>query len=433
MIRRFRFFTECLLQQANKHGLAGELIIVEWNPPPGPRLHDVLELKTLSDIFTVRFIEVPPEAHRAFRNSDVIPLFQMIAKNVGIRRAKGEFIVATNPDLLFSDALISFLASRQLKHKVMYRIDRHDVPAEPPENASMDELFAWCGANILRVHRKWGSFPPVSRWSVLFKRLSPRSFIQRLKEVTHSSVRMILQFGQTVWQWHLRSDMLSYLNRTVNYLHRMSFDALKRIPRRCKNAVSFGSLKQIPRHCKNLIYRCRQRLNALRRRIFYCNLYLAQALFNLARQKLNPLPKIHTNGCGDFTLLSRANWHSLRGYPELPIWSMHIDSLLCYMAVASGAVERVLSSPHRIYHMEHENSWVVLSQEERLRIFAKKPWIDVSLLTDIWNNMYYTQQPIVYNDENWGLADQRLDEVLLKGGKKHVIKRGLAAWAATGS
>ncbi len=417
MIRRFRFFTECLLQQANKHGLAGELIVVEWNPPPGPRLHDVLELKTLSDIFTVRFIEVPPEAHRAIRNSDVIPLFQMIAKNVGIRRAKGEFIVATNPDLLFSDALISFLASRQLKHQVMYRIDRHDVPAEPPENASMDELLAWCQANVLRVHRKWGSFPPVSQWTILLARVSPRSLIQRLKEVAQSSVCTIRHFGQAVWRWRPRSGLSSYLNRTVDYLKSIAFGSSRRMPRRCKNALS----------------RCRQKLKTCARRLLYCDLYLAQALLNLARQRLSRVPKVHTNGCGDFTLLSRQNWLALRGYPELPIWSMHIDSLLCYMAVASGAVEQVLGSSQRIYHMEHENSWVVLSPEERLRIFAKKPWIDVSLLTDIWNNMLYTQRPIVYNDDNWGLADQRLDEVLLRGGEKQVIKRGLAAWAATGS
>ncbi len=469
MIRRFRFFTECLLQQANKHGLAGELIIVEWNPPPGPRLHDVLELKTLSDIFTVRFIEVPPEIHRAIRNSDVMPLFQMIAKNVGIRRAKGEFIVATNPDLLFSDALISLLASRQLKHKVMYRIDRHDIPAEPPDNASMDELLAWCQANVLRVHRKWGSFPPVSQWTILRSRLSPQSLVKRLKKIAQSSIGMIdcrqklnllwrrisyeviylirtlieklkgtvqfsvrktHRFRQAVRHGSLRRDMWRFLNRIVNRLYLISLISLKRIARRCKNLL--GRFRQrawasrtAPRFLSKIVL--------LRRRVSYWTLHLTRALLNLIRQRLDQVPKIHTNGCGDFTLLSRQNWFALRGYPELPIWSMHIDSLLCYMAVASGAVEQVLGSPRRIYHMEHENSWVVLSPEERLRIFAKKPWIDMALLTDIWNNMRYTGQPIVYNDDKWGLADQPLDEVLLRGGEKRVIKRRLAAWAATGS
>jgi hypothetical protein len=44
MLRRFQIFAETLLEQANRHSLAGELIVVEWNPPPGPRLHEVLKL-----------------------------------------------------------------------------------------------------------------------------------------------------------------------------------------------------------------------------------------------------------------------------------------------------------------------------------------------------------------------------------------------------
>jgi hypothetical protein len=68
----------------------------------------------------VRFIQVPPEIHRKFRHADHLPLYQMIAKNVGIRRARGRFILVTNIDILFSDELVSFLAKglldrRQLK------------------------------------------------------------------------------------------------------------------------------------------------------------------------------------------------------------------------------------------------------------------------------------------------------------------------------
>ena len=31
MLRRFQIFAETLLQQANRHSLKGELIVVEWN------------------------------------------------------------------------------------------------------------------------------------------------------------------------------------------------------------------------------------------------------------------------------------------------------------------------------------------------------------------------------------------------------------------
>ena len=49
----------------------------------------------------------PSVLHRRLKYADRLPLFQMIAKNVGIRRAKGQFVLATNIDILFSDELIA--------------------------------------------------------------------------------------------------------------------------------------------------------------------------------------------------------------------------------------------------------------------------------------------------------------------------------------
>src|SRR5437870_3627597 len=63
------------------------------------------------------------------------------------------------------------------------------------------------------------------------------------------------------------------------------------------------------------------------------------------------LPALHTNGCGDFTLMSRGAWLELRGYPELHMFSMFIDSLLVYTAHWHGLKEEFL--PHPIYHIEH--------------------------------------------------------------------------------
>jgi hypothetical protein len=84
----------------------------------------------------------------------------MIGKNVGIRRARGEFVLATNPNLLFSDNVTAFMAFDKLLSNVIYRIDRHDVPAEVPDNMSIDQQFAWCAANVLRIRGRRGSLPP---------------------------------------------------------------------------------------------------------------------------------------------------------------------------------------------------------------------------------------------------------------------------------
>jgi hypothetical protein len=96
------------------------------------------------------------------------------------------------------------------------------------------------------------------------------------------------------------------------------------------------------------------------------------------------------------------------------------------MAVASGAQEHTLRPPAKIYHMEHYNSWVVMTPDERLRTFTKKPWIDIGLLSEIWENMYKTNRPIQFNKVDWGLADWLLKEVILLSGKKHYFEQSRA-------
>lgn len=368
MLSRFGVFAEALLEQANRHRLAGELIVVEWNPPPGPRLHEVLRLRTKSESFPVRFIEVPGEAHNTIRNSDTIPLFQMIAKNVGIRRARGEFVVATNPDVLFADALISFLAAGNLQADTMYRLDRHDVAADVPEGAGVAERLAWCERHVLRIHGQQGTVEPTVGW--LWRRLRGCS------------------------PWPRRA-----LRAEDPISPRTNHAARRTLYRRLRRAMTLASAVYGPRRV------------------------LRHALLLGLKKLLGP-PPVHTNGCGDFTMLCRDRWFELRGYPELPLWSMHIDSFLCLMAVASGVRERVLRPPSVMFHMEHGQSWVVMTPESRLRTFALKPWIDTWLLGDLWEEAYETRRPVVFNDERWGLADWKFEEVLLLAGEKQVIEPG---------
>jgi hypothetical protein len=59
----------------------------------------------------LKVIEVSPGEHEA------------VARNAGIREARGEFILSTEIDIAFSDELMRFLASRQLRKGRIYRID----------------------------------------------------------------------------------------------------------------------------------------------------------------------------------------------------------------------------------------------------------------------------------------------------------------------
>ncbi|MFQ5699082.1 MAG: hypothetical protein ACE5IL_12450 [Myxococcota bacterium] len=392
MLGRLTLFAEGLLEQAERHDLDGELIIVEWNPPAGPRLRDVLSLHRDCDHFPIRFIEVPEALHRQLLHSDTVPLFQMIAKNVGIRRARGRFILATNPDLLFTDALMRFLATGDIDPRGMYRIDRTDVDARVPTDTGIEEQLRWCAGHVLRVHTRWGSFPahPVRdfvsgavRWSAA----RPRRVWVRIGEMMAAARR--------AWRLDRRDRDDARQARWSLFWRTMRGWAVELGARALR-----ASSRWRPR---------RHLVDPLRSACAHAHFALARAA-RVAQAVIGPGPRVHTNGCGDFTLLSREAWKELRGYAEFPIWSMHLDSLLCYSAVAAGYRQHILRSPARLYHIEHRSSWVTMGLDDRLRAVAGRPWLDSGLLAALWSEMRTLGRPIVVNDESWGYARHHLQE-----------------------
>ena len=160
LLRRMQVFVDAWINQAKRHNLPSELIVVEWNPPAErERLATALRWPRETGPCQVRIIEVPAEIHSQYRNATALPLYQMIAKNVGIRRARGEFILATNIDIVFSDELMKFLAARRLEQGKMYRIDRTDVMSDVPVDGTLDEQLAYCNSNLIRVFAREGPFP----------------------------------------------------------------------------------------------------------------------------------------------------------------------------------------------------------------------------------------------------------------------------------
>src|ERR1700722_20937716 len=104
LLGRTQAFVNGFLSQCRRHKVPAELIIVEWNPPPDrPPLAEALQWRDSEGWCQVRIIAVPLEIHQRWRTWKALPLYQMTAKNVGIRRARGEFVLATNIDILFSD------------------------------------------------------------------------------------------------------------------------------------------------------------------------------------------------------------------------------------------------------------------------------------------------------------------------------------------
>jgi len=158
LIKRMQISMNVLLTLLARYDVSSELIIVEWNPPKDKaRLKKVLSFAAKGPNTLIRIVTVPESVHRKFPNSDRLPLFQFIAKNVGIRRAKGKFIVATNIDVLFSNTLVEFLSKLSLSKNVVLRAVRFDVPKKLGDITTAERIIHNCELHKLRAFWPWGT------------------------------------------------------------------------------------------------------------------------------------------------------------------------------------------------------------------------------------------------------------------------------------
>lgn len=164
-INRLQVSLNILLTLCKNYSLDMELIIVEWNPiEDATNLAGSLTWPEISPFQEIRFIKVPNVIHRRLPYSDKMPFFEFIAKNVGIRRAKGEYVVPINADVIFNRELIEFLALRQLSSAYFYRINTHDVEKMIPVGVSIEEQLEFCEKYWVRANTVKG----VSRRSLPF-------------------------------------------------------------------------------------------------------------------------------------------------------------------------------------------------------------------------------------------------------------------------
>ena len=63
---------------------------------------------------------------------------------------------------------------------------------------------------------------------------------------------------------------------------------------------------------------------------------------------------LHTNACGDFTLMTDAHWHIVRGHPiDTTGISLDLDSLVMHAAAANGVREVRWPSSCRLFKPSH--------------------------------------------------------------------------------
>ena len=338
MTRRMNIFVDGLVSQCRHLGIRAELIMVEWNPPiDRPPLADALVWPAERGNVDLRIITVPPELHARHKFAAALPLFQMIAKNVGIRRARGSFVMVTNVDIVFSDALMRYIAARRLKKGRMYRVDRYDIKADVPTFAAHAERLRFCEdrANWLRVCRRAGTDNLLNgRRDTIF----PNHF--------------------RLW---LHAQHARYFPKSASRRYKMTAQQ-------------------------------------------------AREFFEFHRA----IGRLHTNACGDFTVLAHEDWHRLRGYAEYEMYSFHIDTLLCHAAVAVGVKEVYLGGSRRIFHLEHSSgSGYTPDHQDKLwhRLErAKIPRISDAELWDTVKALRSGRRGPVFAPETWGLGAHELAE-----------------------
>jgi hypothetical protein len=105
--------------------LVDEVVFVEWNPPADRELLSIGLSKSFS---CLRAFVVSPEIHRAICRNTQLPLLEFHAKNVGIRRARSDWIVATNADTAFGPDTVRRLLRAGLSDDIVWSAQRIDIP-----------------------------------------------------------------------------------------------------------------------------------------------------------------------------------------------------------------------------------------------------------------------------------------------------------------
>jgi len=151
LINRASTFVRTLSHFADKYHLPIEIIFVEYNPIPDKKyLFEEIHVPR-TPFVKLRGIIVPPGFHEKVKQNN-IPVLEYIAKNIGIRRANGEYILATNPDIVFSEELARHLSEENLDKNNFYRADRNDIKQNRfPEAMTPEKILKVCKKNVTKI------------------------------------------------------------------------------------------------------------------------------------------------------------------------------------------------------------------------------------------------------------------------------------------
>ena len=181
LLNRSSTFVRVLSLLVEKYKVPSELVFVEYNPIPGKKyLFEELSAPHTS-YMQIRGVIVPSEFHECIRGENPSPFMEYIAKNIGVRRARGEYILVTNPDIIFSDELFSFFSKEDsLRQDTFYRVSRYDLLVRTfDENLTLEQIFRICRKKIEKIlYNKRVIYRSYTAWLKRFIRARSRKTLR---------------------------------------------------------------------------------------------------------------------------------------------------------------------------------------------------------------------------------------------------------------
>ncbi|MBI4968435.1 MAG: hypothetical protein HZC25_09995 [Rhodospirillales bacterium] len=335
----------------------GEIILVDWNSDPtqpiltealAPVVHELAPGR-------IRRLVVSPDLHRLLPQAEQRPIFFHVAANVGLRRARGRFVLLTQPGITPSPELADFLERGPLAAGTLYRCDSLDLASS--------EVRAYHGAR------------------------------ETLDLETGATTVNALRLPSDVWL----DTGLNFLRLSVAYLAESGF-----LFRRALQTLTEGQLVPIG---------ARLRLGLALSSAPFRNVgLLARDSLRLWRERRMArayfLP-VHANRPHRFLLMDRQSWHDTRGLPEMPgDGRLAASTLLMGLALKGRIGEVDLASPFLTLNRQPD------PPEERDTPPPAFGYLQAAGLAQA-----LADQPgeLVCNGPDWGLGGLVLPETVLGG------------------
>jgi hypothetical protein len=144
-------------QHLAARGIPHEIVFVEWAPPAGaPLIHDLIfdQVPELDPRVCVWYV-VDPQYQDVLSLHPRLEYLEFPAKNVGVRRARGRFVLTSNCDVYLGRRVLDAFEQQALEVGVVYRAPRHDItlPAgsQPPDLSVLEDPANLAGpAHVLK-------------------------------------------------------------------------------------------------------------------------------------------------------------------------------------------------------------------------------------------------------------------------------------------